>query len=177
MNRQILLNHSRLNRRRFLRATGILAVGATCGRGMQPAAEPVVLAAHPQNSAIGGSGSKPAPLLRIGALLGTFGQGTLEGRLDAAKACGLHCAQVSMDCAGLPAMPDNIPPELPGRIRRAAADRGIIIASVQGTFNMSHPSPMNQPALFPSAFEILSTQNSICYSLGINAWQLLSSTD
>jgi sugar phosphate isomerase/epimerase len=36
-------------------------------------------------------------------------------------------------------MPDRIPPELVGRIRRAAADRGITIASVQGTFNMTHP--------------------------------------
>jgi sugar phosphate isomerase/epimerase len=44
-----------------------------------------------------------------------------------------------MDCAGLPAMPDQIPPELPGRIRREAAARGITVAAVQGTFNMSHP--------------------------------------
>jgi sugar phosphate isomerase/epimerase len=36
-------------------------------------------------------------------------------------------------------MPDNIPPELPTRIRREAAARGIPIAAVQGTFNMSHP--------------------------------------
>ena len=36
-------------------------------------------------------------------------------------------------------MPDQIPPELPGRIRREAAARGIAIAAVQGTFNMSHP--------------------------------------
>ena len=47
--------------------------------------------------------------------------------------------QVSLDCAGLPDMPENIPPEVAGRIRRQAADRGITIASVQGTFNMSHP--------------------------------------
>jgi len=47
--------------------------------------------------------------------------------------------QVSLDCAGLPDMPENIPPEVAGRIRHQAADRGITIASVQGTFNMSHP--------------------------------------
>jgi sugar phosphate isomerase/epimerase len=59
--------------------------------------------------------------------------------LDAVKACGLDCVQVSLDCAGLPAMPDEIPSELAVRIRREAAARGIRIAAVQGTFNMSHP--------------------------------------
>jgi sugar phosphate isomerase/epimerase len=59
--------------------------------------------------------------------------------LDAVKACGLDCVQVSLDCAGLSDMPDEIPLEVSGRIRREAAARGITIASVQGTFNMSHP--------------------------------------
>jgi sugar phosphate isomerase/epimerase len=76
---------------------------------------------------------------QIGILLATFRTGTLEARLDEAKACGLACVQVSMVCAGLPEMPDHIPPELPGRIRREAAARGISITSVQGTFNMCHP--------------------------------------
>ena len=81
---------------------------------------------------------QPSPI-QIGILLGTFGRGTLEARLDAVKACGLDYVQVSLDCAGLPDMPENIPPEVAGRIRQQAADRGISIASVQGTFNMSHP--------------------------------------
>ena len=59
--------------------------------------------------------------------------------MDAVKACGLDCAQVSLDCAGLPDMPDEIPLDVSGRIRREAAARGIAVASVQGTFNMSHP--------------------------------------
>jgi len=77
--------------------------------------------------------------VQIGILLGTFARPTLEARLEAVKACGLDCAQVSLDCAGLPAMPDEIPPDLAGRIRREAAARGITIAALQGTFNMSHP--------------------------------------
>jgi len=36
-------------------------------------------------------------------------------------------------------MPDEIPLEVAGRISRETAARGITIASVQGTFNMSHP--------------------------------------
>lgn len=76
----------------------------------------------------------------IGILLGTtFRAGTLEERLEAARACGLACVQMSMDCAGLPAMPDEIPTELPGRIRREAASRGLAVASLDGTFNMAHP--------------------------------------
>jgi sugar phosphate isomerase/epimerase len=79
---------------------------------------------------------------QIGILLATtYTTGTLEARLDEAKAHGLACAQVSMACAGLPDMPDEIPPGLPERFLRAAADRGIKIASVQGTFNMCHPDP------------------------------------
>jgi sugar phosphate isomerase/epimerase len=83
--------------------------------------------------------AQPLPPIQIGILLGTFRQGTLEARLDAVKACGLDCVQVSLDCAGLPAMPETIAPDVAARIRRAAADRAITIASVQGTFNMSHP--------------------------------------
>jgi sugar phosphate isomerase/epimerase len=75
----------------------------------------------------------------IGVLLGTFAQGRLEQRLERVRASGMDSVQVSLDCAGLPAMPDNIPPELPPRIRREAAVRGITIAAMQGTFNMSHP--------------------------------------
>jgi sugar phosphate isomerase/epimerase len=77
--------------------------------------------------------------MQIGILMKTFGGPGLEARLDALKACGLDCGQLSMDCAGLPAMPDEIAPELVTRIRREADVRGITIASLEGTFNMSHP--------------------------------------
>lgn len=78
---------------------------------------------------------------KIGILLATtFTKGTLEERLDAAKACGLTCVQMSMACAGLPEMPDQIPADLPERMRREASARGIAIASLTGTFNMCHPN-------------------------------------
>ena len=70
--------------------------------------------------------------MQIGILLGTFARPTLEARLDAVKACGLDCVQLSMDCAGLPPMPDQIAPELVDRIRREAAARGITIACRAG---------------------------------------------
>jgi sugar phosphate isomerase/epimerase len=77
--------------------------------------------------------------MQIGILMGTFRRPTLEARLDAVKAHGLDCAQLSMGCAGLTSMPDEIPPQLIARIRREADARGITMASLGGTFNMSHP--------------------------------------
>ena len=110
------------SRRDFFCLAGALAAGTACGQNRAKAVKPE----SPQ----------------IGILLATtFTKGTLEARLDAAKACGLACVQMSMACAGLPEMPDQIPAELPERMRRDASARGIVIASVTGTFNMSHPDP------------------------------------
>ncbi|MBI4890375.1 MAG: sugar phosphate isomerase/epimerase [Acidobacteria bacterium] len=92
-------------------------------------------------SAVVGAGAA-GPRPRIGILLATtYRTGTLEQRLDEAKAQGLECAQMSMACAGLAEMPDVIPAGLPERFRTAAAERGLGVASVQGTFNMCHPDP------------------------------------
>ena len=92
--------------------------------------------AHGQNPV----NAEPLQYPQIGILLATtFTTGTLEERLDGAKACGLACVQMSMACANLPEMPDQIPAELPERMRREASARGIAIASMTGTFNMCHP--------------------------------------
>ena len=108
------------SRRDFFYLAGAIAAGTTYGQNKVKVVEPE----SPQ----------------IGILLATtFTTGTLEARLDAAKAFGLACVQMSMVCANLPEMPDQIPAELPERIHREASARGIAIASVTGTFNMSHP--------------------------------------
>ena len=112
-------NNSR-SRRDFFYLAGALAVGAASGQNRAKAVPPI----SPQ----------------IGILLATtFTIGTLEARLDAAKANGLACVQMSMAAAGLPEMPDQIPAELPDRMRRECSARGIVIASMTGTFNMTHP--------------------------------------
>jgi len=126
-------------RRHLLKAAGALTLGATFARTSQAAAAPDAPAATQEHSPISDPKKKQTPLMRIGILIGTFARPTLEARLDAVKASGLDCVQLSMDCAGLAPMPDEIAPELVGRIRREAAARGITIAAVQGTFNMSHP--------------------------------------
>lgn len=114
----------RLKRREFLTtATQATAAALIGGRNVLAAAT---------------NTQKKLPI-QIGILLNTFRTGSLEARLDAAKAAGIEAVQLSMDCVGLPAMPDEIKPELLPQIRRAAAERGIQLASVSGTFNMCHP--------------------------------------
>jgi sugar phosphate isomerase/epimerase len=134
--------NSQLKRRDVLRnaaPVAALALGAPGWRRLLAAAGSSAPAATPECPIRGEPGTQPPPIIQVGILLGTFGRGTLEARLDAVKACGLDCVQLSLGCAGLPEMPEEVSPEVADRIRRAAADRGITIASVQGTFNMSHP--------------------------------------
>lgn len=87
----------------------------------------------------GDADRSPSAPIQIGVLLGTYRTGSLESRLDAAKSAGIDSVQLSMDCAGLPMMPDEISAELAARIRREASAREIKIVSVAGTFNMCHP--------------------------------------
>ena len=115
---------SHWTRRDWLRRAGELAAGVTLARTMPAAAAP---------------GHHEVPHMQVGILMTTFAHPTLEARLDAVKSCGLDCAQLSMACVGLPAMPDEIAPELVARIVREAGARGIRFASLEGTFNMSHP--------------------------------------
>ena len=113
----------RRTRRRWLQAAGTLIAGSAVARPGRAEDVPAAPAAPPP----------------IGLLLGTIGRPTLEARFDAVRACGLSCVQLNLGCCGLPAMPDAIPPDLAGRVRREADARGIRIVSLEGTFNMSHP--------------------------------------
>ncbi len=110
------------SRRNWLKAVGALSVGAAC--------VPVLNASKPDDQVLP---------MQIGALLGTFARPTFEARFDAAVACGMECVQFSMSCAGLAMIPEKIPSELLPRIRQDAKARGLAIASLEGTFNMSHP--------------------------------------
>ena len=84
--------------------------------------------------------------MQIGIFTKTFLRPTLEQTLDTVQATGLSCVQFNMESAGLAPMPDEIPAGLAERIREQTAARGIAIASVQGTFNMSHPDPEHRRA-------------------------------
>jgi sugar phosphate isomerase/epimerase len=110
--------------------------------------------------------------MRIGILSGTFRRPTLETLLDAVQASGLACVQLSLDCAGVPALPDRIDPELADRIRRAAAARQLEIASVQGTFNMSHPDAEHRRA----GLRHLQVLAAACRRLGTSKIHLCTGT-
>jgi len=139
-------------RRRWLQTAGALTVGAASAAGERVYAK--------------------APAMQIGILMKTFARPTLEARLDAVKVHGLDCGQLSMDCAGLPAMPDEIAPELVARIRREADARGITIASLEGTFNMSHPDAEQRRA----GLRRLRVLASACRALGTSKIHLCTGT-
>jgi sugar phosphate isomerase/epimerase len=77
--------------------------------------------------------------MEIGIFAKTFMRPSLTATLDAVLAAGLRVVQFNMACAGLPSMPDTIPPELAASIRRELAARGMWMAAVSGTFNVIHP--------------------------------------
>lgn len=138
-----MAHHTDCSRRDFFCLAGALSAGTAFGQDRAKAVEPE----SPQ----------------IGILLATtFTKGTLEERLDAAKSYGLACVQMSMACAGLPDMPDQIPAELPSRMRREASARGIAIASMTGTFNMCHPDPEHRRA----GLRRLRTLAAVCPQIG-----------
>lgn len=140
MTSRILRSDVRGSRRRFLQLTSCITAEITVWKpDLLEAAENISPITPVPSPNLNQPSSEHAPNLSIGIFLYTFHRQSLEARLDAVKACGLDCVQLSMDCAGLPEMPDEIPSELADRIRRAAAARGITIAAAQGNFNMSHP--------------------------------------
>ena len=69
-------------------------------------------------------------------------------------------------------MPDEIPPELVTRIRREVDARGITIASLEGTFNMSHPDPNHRRA----GLRRLRVLAAVCEPLGTSKIHLCTGT-
>lgn len=82
--------------------------------------------------------------MELGIFTSTFSRPTLEETLDAVASHGLHHVQINLACAGMPSLPERIEPEVAGRIRRAASERGIALTSLSGTFNMAHPDPAHR---------------------------------
>ena len=153
------------SRRTFLKTSAGLSVAAAFAQTRATAA-PLEL------SPLQDADKKLTPSMQIGILIGTFRRPTIEAAFDAVKASGLDCVQLSMDAAGLSPMPDQIAPELIDRIHRDAADRGISIASVQGTFNMSHPDPKAADA----GLRQLRVLASACQRLGTSMIHICTGT-
>src|SRR5919107_2273956 len=83
--------------------------------------------------------SREAYEVRLGIFAKTFARTSPEDAFDSLASYGLHGTQFNMSVAGLSSMPDEIHPALADRVRKAAAERGISLAAVSGTFNMIHP--------------------------------------
>jgi sugar phosphate isomerase/epimerase len=110
--------------------------------------------------------------MRLGIFAKTFARPTVEAVFDAVRLHGLSCVQFNMACAGLPSMPERIDGALCDRIRAAAAERGITLAAVSGTFNMIHPDPAKRYA----GLERLRVLAGACHQLGAPVVTLCTGT-
>jgi sugar phosphate isomerase/epimerase len=79
--------------------------------------------------------------MRPGIFARTFDRPSVEEVLDAVVAHGLRCVQLNLAVAGVPTLPDHVPPGLVERVAQAAAERGVEIAAVSATANLIHPDP------------------------------------
>jgi sugar phosphate isomerase/epimerase len=82
----------------------------------------------------------------LGILTTTFSHQTPEETFAAVAQHGFPAVQFDFANAGLSTLPDEIPPELVDRVRRAAVERGVAIAAVSGTYNMVHPNRREREA-------------------------------
>ncbi len=79
--------------------------------------------------------------MELGIFELVFPRPTLAETLDAVAAHGMRHIQFDLASAGLAPMPWEVPDETAAMIRRACQSRGIAIAAVSGTYNMTHPDP------------------------------------
>lgn len=77
----------------------------------------------------------------LGIFAKTFARPTVDEVFAAVARHKLHAVHFNFACAGLPSLPDAIDPALLAQIRKAAADRHLVIVGVSATFNMIHPDP------------------------------------
>ncbi|WP_029073764.1 sugar phosphate isomerase/epimerase family protein [Kaistia adipata] len=77
--------------------------------------------------------------MQLGIFAKTFPGSVPLTVLSAVKAAGYGVAQFNMACAGLPAMPDEIPADTLAAIRAAVAETDVAITALSGTYNMIHP--------------------------------------
>lgn len=79
--------------------------------------------------------------MRLGVFAKTFPGTDPDAVLAQVAAAGYSCAQYNMACSGLPSMPDALSTRQATRVAEAAANAGVSIVAVSGTYNMIHPDP------------------------------------
>jgi sugar phosphate isomerase/epimerase len=77
--------------------------------------------------------------MHLGIFAKTFPRPSLEATLDEIAERGLTHVQFNMSCAGLPTLPERSDEDLCVRIARSFRERGLTMAGVSGTFNLSDP--------------------------------------
>jgi sugar phosphate isomerase/epimerase len=79
--------------------------------------------------------------MELGIFAKTFRRPDAKATLEAVRALGLRCVQFNLECAGLPSMPEAVPPPALATSSTASRDAGVRLAALSGTFNMAHPEP------------------------------------
>jgi sugar phosphate isomerase/epimerase len=79
--------------------------------------------------------------MELGIFAKTFRRPDAKANLEAVRALDLRCVQFNLECAGLPSMPEAVPPPALVAIGAASRDAGVRLAALSGTFNMAHPEP------------------------------------
>ena len=110
--------------------------------------------------------------MKLGIFAKTFERPTVEELFAAVRQQGLTCVQFNMACAGLPSLPATIDATLSARIRQVAANAGVEIVAVSGTYNMIHPDP----AVRQQGLRRLRTLAAACHDLGTDVITLCTGT-
>ncbi|RUT31359.1 sugar phosphate isomerase/epimerase [Arsenicitalea aurantiaca] len=79
--------------------------------------------------------------MELGIFAKTFAGTDPETVLGGARAAGYRTVQYNLACSGLPSMPDFLPEGAAEAVGQAAAETGVSIAALSGTYNMVHPDP------------------------------------
>jgi sugar phosphate isomerase/epimerase len=78
-------------------------------------------------------------MMELGIFAKTFRRPDAQSTLEAVRSLGLGCVQFNFECAGLPSMPEEVPPPALEAIAAASQGTGVRLAAISGTFNMAHP--------------------------------------
>jgi sugar phosphate isomerase/epimerase len=79
--------------------------------------------------------------MELGIFAKTFRRSSVRAVMEAVRSLELGCVQFNFECAGLPSMPEEVPPSVFEAVAAASREAGVRLAAISGTFNMAHPEP------------------------------------